>query len=173
MTRIFTPVTALSALALATFSAPAAAEPVGAAEKAQAKVTLIYPLTVLKANDMDFGYLSSTTAGTAVLDPNTNTLSTTGGVTAMGGSPTAAEFTGAAQSSAVVNIKVPNQPITLTRVGGTETMTVDNWTLQGQSKRSIARMTSFTFRVGGTLNVNAAQAEGFYTGTFDITVQYP
>jgi hypothetical protein len=108
-----------------------------------------------------------------VLEPDANTLSTTGGVLAMGGTPAAAEFIGASQSSAVVNIKVPNQPITLTRVGGTETMRVDNWTLQGQSKRALARMSSFTFRVGGTLHVVAGQVEGFYSGTFDVIVQYP
>lgn len=162
-----------AALSATTLAAPARAQAVGAAEKARASVALIYPLTVVKKSDMDFGYLSATTAGTAVLEPNANVLSTTGGVQAMGGTPTAAEFIGAAQSSAVVNIRLPNRAITLTRVGGTETMTVNNWTLQGQSKRTLARMSSFTFRVGGTLNVQANQPEGFYTGSFDITVQYP
>jgi hypothetical protein len=73
----------------------------------------------------------------------------------------------------VVNIKVPNKPSTLTRVGGTETMTVTNFTLQGQSRRALAKAASFTFRVGGTLNVAAGQVEGVYVGTFDVTVQYP
>jgi hypothetical protein len=34
-------------------------------------------------------------------------------------------------------------------------------------------MESFTFNVGGTLNVAANQVEGVYTGTFEVTVQYP
>jgi hypothetical protein len=72
-----------------------------------------------------------------------------------------------------VNIKIPNNSVTLKRVGGTETMTVSNFTLQGQSKRTLAKAQSFTFRVGGTLNVAANQVEGVYTGTFDVTVQYP
>lgn len=159
--------------AAAAVATPANAQAVGTSQRVQATVALIHPLTVVKKTDMDFGYLSATTAGTAVLEPNANSLSTTGGVRALGGAPTAAEFIGAAESSTVVNIKVPNQPITLTRVGGTETMTVGNWTLQGQSKRTLARMTNFEFRVGGTLNVKANQVEGFYTGTFDVTVQYP
>jgi hypothetical protein len=108
-----------------------------------------------------------------VLEPNSDTISSTGGVVLAGGTPHAAEFVGSAQNSAVVNIKVPNQPSTLTRVGGTETMTLSNFTLQGQSKRSIAAASSFTFRVGGTLNVNANQAQGTYVGTFTVTVQYP
>ena len=173
MIRTWTLLAALPVLAATVLARPAYAQPVGAATKARATAALIYPLTVIKKSDMDFGYLSATSAGTAVLEPNANTLGTTGGVRAMGGAPTSAEFIGASQSSAVVNIKLPNQPITLTRAGGTETMRLDNWTLQGQSKRTLARMSSFTFRVGGTLHVAAGQVEGFYTGTFDITVQYP
>jgi len=123
---------------------------------------------------MDFGYLATTTAGTAVLDPDSDALSVTGGATPVGGTPHCAEFVGAAQSNAVVNIKVPNQPSTLTRVGGTETMTASNFKLQGGlSKRALAKMDSFTFRVGATLNIAAGQVEGTYVGTFDVTVQYP
>lgn len=173
MFRNSVPLSVVLTLAAASFATPARTQPVAAAETAQARVALIVPLTVVKKTDMDFGYLSAVGAGTAVLEPNANALSTTGGVTAVGGNPTSAVFIGASQSSAVVNIKVPNQPITLTRVGGTETMRVDSFTLEGQDKRTLARMSSFEFRVGGTLRVNANQAEGFYTGTFDVTVQYP
>jgi hypothetical protein len=161
----------LAALALCTPAATAlAATPV---PQATATVAFIHPLQVTKLKDMDFGYLAPTTAGTAVLEPNADTLTTTGGTTAVGGTPHCAEFLGAAQSNAVVNIKVPNQPVTLTRVGGTETMTATNFTLQGLSKRAIAKATDFTFRVGATLNVAANQAQGTYVGTFAVTVQYP
>lgn len=34
------------------------------------------------------------------------------------------------------------------------------------------RATSFQFRVGGTLNIAAGQAEGSYVGTFSVTAQY-
>lgn len=135
---------------------------------------IIHPLTVTKLQDMDFGYLAVTAAGTAVLDPNTDALSVTGGAMTVGGTPHCAEFLGAAQSNSVVNIKVPNQPSTLTRVGGTETLTASNFTLQGGlSKRTLAKAQSFTFRVGATLTVPAAAVEGTYVGTFNVTVQYP
>ena len=152
---------------------PAWAAPIAAVNKPKAYVALIYPLTVITKNDMDFGYLAVTTAGTAVINPNTGALTTTGGVTAVGGTPRPATFIGAARSAAVVNLRVPNQPITITRVGGTETMQVRNFTLQGQDKRTLARMESFEFNVGATLVVGANQREGLYTGTFDVTVQYP
>jgi hypothetical protein len=158
-------------LALAPAAAPAGAAT--ASPQATGTALVLRPVSVTKLQDMDFGDLWPTAAGTAVLEPNTDTLSTTGGVTRVGGSPHSAEFAGSAQSSAVVNIKLPNQPSTLTRVGGTQTMTVSNFTLEGLSKRAIAAQTAFTFRVGGTLHVAAAQVEGTYVGTFTVTVQYP
>jgi hypothetical protein len=161
----------VAALALCAPAAMARAASPTAVANGQA--VIIYPVTVTKLQDMDFGFLAVTTSGTAVLEPNADTFTTTGGATPVGGSAHCAEFVGSSKDSAVVNIKVPTKPSTLTRVGGTETMTVSNFTLQGQSKRSLAKAASFTFRVGGTLNVAAAQAEGVYVGTFDVTVQYP
>jgi hypothetical protein len=91
----------------------------------------------------------------------------------LGGALHAATFTGAEKSSNVVIIRIPKQPVTLTRVGGTETMTVSNWTLEGLDKRQAAARVAFDFRVGATLNVKANQAEGTYVGTFDVSIQYP
>lgn len=141
---------------------------------ASANAAIILPLSLTKLQDMDFGSLATTTAGTAVLDPDTDSLGVTGGVTPVGGAPHCAEFVGSAEHNAVVNIKLPKQPVTLTRSGGTETMTATNFTLQsGFTRRSLAQMDSFTFRVGATLNVASGQVEGTYVGTFDVTVQYP
>jgi hypothetical protein len=73
----------------------------------------------------------------------------------------------------VVIVRIPKTPITLTRVGGTETMTVSNWTLSGNSNRTVVAQEPFSFSVGGTLFVNANQVEGDYVGTFDVQIQYP
>jgi len=144
-----------------------------AVPRATAQAAIIYPLTVVTKANMDFGYLSVLGAGTAVINPNTSLMSVSGGITPMGGTPRPATFVGAARSASVVNLRVPNQPITLTRIGGTETMTVQAFTLQGSDKRALARLESFEFNVGATLVVNAGQVEGIYTGSFDVTVQYP
>jgi hypothetical protein len=100
-------------------------------------------------------------------------MTTTGGVIPLAGTPTAATFIGAAGSASVVIIRIPNGNVTITRVGGTQTMIVNNFTLQGQNKKAMAKQESFEFRVGATLNVGAAQVDGSYVGTFDVTVQYP
>ena len=157
---------ALSAMPSAAIAAPARAT-------GTATVDLLSPLTIQKLQDLDFGTVAVTAAGTAVIDPVANSISTTGGLVAAGGTPHAALFRGAASQNSVVNIKLPKQPITLTRVGGAETVTVSNFTLDGPTKRQMAQATTFDIRVGATLTVPAGQMAGQYTGTFDVTAQYP
>lgn len=154
--------------------APARAAPLAAQQDASASIALLHPLELLKREDLDFGYVGvGAAAGTVVINPNTGAINATGGAFLLGGTPHPALFTGAAGSSSVVIIRIPKQSITLTRVTGTETMTVSNFTLQGLDKRQAARNVAFDFRVGGTLNVNANQREGLYVGTFEVSVQYP
>jgi len=164
---------AVSASLAAALLVPDAAHAAGATTPANASIAVLHPLSLIRKGDLDFGAIARTGAGTAVIDPNTNVMTTTGGVISLGGSPTAATFIGAAGSASVVIIRIPKNPILITRVGGTETMSVNNFTLQGQDKRTLARQESFEFRVGATLNVGAAQVDGTYIGTFDVTVQYP
>ncbi len=155
-------------------SSAASTVPIAANPSATANALIVFPLSLTKLQDLDFGQMTVTNAGTVVIDPNANTISKTGGVLLVGTGWHAAQFVGSsAGQSAVVNIKLPNQLTTLTRQGGTETMTLSNLTLEGQAKRTIAAAESFTFRVGGTLNVAANQVEGIYTGTFNVDIQYP
>jgi hypothetical protein len=154
--------------------APATATPIAASPPATARSVITAPVSIVKTSDLDFGLISVAAAGAVVIDPNANTIAATGGVTLAGTQWSAASFVGAAGGSAVVVlIKIPNQPVILTRQGGTETMAVSPLTLQGQNKRALAAQESFTFRVGGTLTVAANQVEGVYTGTFDVQIQYP
>jgi len=143
------------------------------AASSSATVDLLSPLSLQKLQDLDFGTITAATAGTALLDPVANTVNTTGGVVAAGGTPHAAQFRGAATKNWVVNIKLPKQPVTLTRVGGTETLTASNFTLDGPTKRQMAQATTFDIRVGATLTVPALPVAGQYVGTFDVTAQYP
>jgi len=152
---------------------PAAASAAPATSTTTTQATVLSPLSVIKNADLDFGKLSVTTAGTAVIDPVSGVLSTTGGVTNVNTSAHPATFTGTGSKNSVVHIRIPTTPITLTRVGGTETMTVSTWTLDGPVNRKIPPSDVFTFAVGGTLNVAAAQTQGTYVGTFSVTVQYP
>jgi hypothetical protein len=154
-------------------SAPAFSAPVAPARNATSTVVITSPAAVRKLEDLNFASLTVTTAGTAIIDPNTDGITTTGGVLYVAGLHYAAQFEAVSPIKSVVIIRIPRDPITITRVGGTETMTVSNWTLNGSSRRNVAAHETFEFKVGGTLFVNANQAEGLYLGTFAVQVQYP
>ena len=145
------------------------------AAQAGAGAIVLKPLTLIKKNDMDFGTLiASAAAGTATIDPTTGAVTTTGGVLPVTGSPTSAGiFLGAGSRNAPYQIRIPKNPITLTRISGTETMTVSTWTLDGPTNRMIGANEAFQFGVGGRLTVAANQVPGTYVGTFDVTVHYP
>lgn len=159
-------------LSAALCACPAAAE-VSSNGDATAAARLLRPGNLRFLQDLNFAYLSVTTAGTAVVDPNTDAMTTTGGVMHIGGTPYAALFEAVAPVKAVVIIRIPRNPVTLTRLTGTETMTVSNWTVSGNARRTVAAQEPFNFKVGGTLNVGANQREGLYVGTFQVEIQYP
>lgn len=165
----------LSATIVAVLASPerASAAPVPSSPAVDGSAMLMKPLTLKKLRDLDFGTLGVSTAGTAAVNPVTDTLSVTGGVIALGGTPQSARFAGATSSSAVVNIRLPNNPVFITRSGGTETIRVDSFVLDGQSKRVMAQAGVFEFNVGATLRPVANQATGLYSGTFEVTIQYP
>jgi hypothetical protein len=159
--------------ALFAWAQPAAAGTVAPDRNATGRAIVLRPLSLLKVEDLDFGWLTVTGAGTAILDPVTGAVSTTGGVLSVGGAPQAAWFVGAASRNTPIKIRIPNRPITLTRVGGTETMSLSAWTLDGPADRKTGIDRAFHFKVGGTLTVAAGQADGLYEGTFTVEVQYP
>jgi Domain of unknown function (DUF4402) len=154
-------------------SVSAHAAPVAPNRNATSTVVIAPPASIRKMQDLNFASLTVTTAGTAIVDPNTDGITTTGGVLYVAGLHYAAQFEAVSPIKSVVIIRIPRDPITVTRVGGTETMTVSNWTLSGASRRTVAAQEKFEFKVGGTLFVNANQAEGLYLGSFAVEIQYP
>ena len=164
---------AIAAAASLMLPAAASGAPVAATKNATGAATVLKSLSIVKKADLDFGELVVTTAGTAVLNPVSGAVTTTGTIVPVGTAGHPATFTATGSKNSVVNIKVPTAAVTLTRVGGGGTMTVSNWTLDGKSNRKIPLNSAFDFNVGGTLNVGANQPDGTYTGTFTVTVQYP
>lgn len=134
---------------------------------------MLHPLTLVKQADMDFAILGVTTGGTATIDPVTGLMTVAGGLIALGGTPSPARYAGAASRQTVVNIRVPRNSVLLRRVGGTETLSLSNFTLDGQDKKALAQQQSFRFAVGAQITVPAGAIEGLYVGEIDVTVQYP
>ena len=164
---------ALSGLILMSLPAAGDAAPVAASPKAEAQVLLIKPLSLVKLDDMDFATLGVTTGGTATIDPIGGTMAVSGGLIHLAGTPSPARYAGSAVKKTVVNIRIPKQPVLIRRVGGTETLSVSNFTLDGQDKRNLADATYFTFAVGAQITIPANTVPGIYSGDIDVTVQYP
>ncbi len=172
VTRLCTIIMAM----LAIFAAPAYAQSVDA----EADALVIQPLTLVKTADLDFGTLIvGTTGGTAIVSP-TSVRSTTGDVVAAGGSPSNAEFKGYGYRNRLVYVSSAQSAYTLTRNGGTETLVLNQLTLQADNLTprffpglfQINSSDIITLRIGGTLNVGPSQTPGVYEGSFPITMNY-
>jgi hypothetical protein len=152
--------------------APATAARVGATPPATAHAALLHPLSMIKTADLDYGLIVVAGVGTAVIDPVNDTMSVTGGVAKGGGTPHAAAFIGAGSGLSLIYVQQPRTPVTLVRIGGTETMTATNFTMQAGNFYITLATGAFAFRVGATLNVGAGQVEGNYAGTFNVDAYY-
>jgi Domain of unknown function (DUF4402) len=144
-----------------------------AISQSTARAAIVSPLSLIKTSDLLFGDIaSSSTAGTVTVDATTGTRTATGGVTLLGGTVHPASFTGVASGLNLVVIQSPATPVTLTQVGGAQTMRITSFTIQGGTLRLFLTRQAFDFNVGGTLAVNANQADGVYQGTFPVTINY-
>lgn len=147
-----------------------------------AQVIVIERLTFIKTQDLMFGSLiPGTTAGTVTVDPD-GSRTATGGVRLASGASQPARFAGYGQRNKYVAISVNANSRTMTRAGGTETMTFDTFVIGSTPEAQLSttplsfRIAStdgmFNFPVGATLRVKANQTPGLYTGTFTLTLEY-
>ncbi len=140
---------------------------------ATATATIVTPIAIVNASNMNFGNVAvNAVAGTVILDP-AGTRTSTGGVTlpVVGGTVTAATFTVTGNSGATYSITLPSTATTIT--SGLNNMTVDNFSSTPTPTGTLTGGTE-TLRVGATLNVGASQPAGIYvSGTpFTVTVNY-
>lgn len=157
-------------ISLALVAAPSAAAPVAPPAPPAAQAALMRPLTLLKLADMDFAGLGVTTGGTATISPINGLMTVSPGLAHLTGTPSPARFRGAASRLAIVLIRIPSS-ISIRRIGGTETLTVDQFRLSGTAIR-IVGTTPFDFAVGARLTVPAGTVEGVYAGQMNVTIEY-
>ncbi len=140
--------------------------------------------SLVKVDDMNFALVAPrATAGSVVLNPATSACTSPDGMM-RSGTCQAATFAGMGRRNFFVRIQYPT---TITLTGPGQAMTVDTITLDttndlvlqangngnGNRRYRIASPTGiFTFRMGGTLRVNASQAAGVYSGTYSVTTVY-
>ena len=149
-------------------------------EQAQSQVGVVTPLSFIQTEELKFGKIfTGTTAGTVTVAPN-GTRTRTGGVTLFGNDQQAAEFAGLGAVNQRVQISLGSNSIFLTgpgtrmrarafTIGSTPTAVL---TTNPQVFRIASATGGFRFLVGATLDVNANQAPGTYSGTWTITLNY-
>ena len=167
-------VSARSLMLLLVASSAALAAPAGAVtQSAQVKVSVVKPLTLTALQDMDLGTitLSGGTWSTATVGisragvftcPNTNLVCT--------GAPQVARYKVTGTNKQVILISVPN--VTLTNA----TDPSQKLTLVPDAQSSVTLTSSgepgLTFDIGGSLTVSSTTADGTYSGTMNVTVDY-
>ena len=140
---------ALAALALGT---PAVAATQNSAT-ANATVNIVSPLTLTNDTPLDFGTIVGPFAGQTVRI-DTSGLRNCGGLTCSGTTVSAANFT-VSGGTAAQNLR----------------LTVD-LTTDLPSGLVTDASGGATFGIGGSLAIPAAQADGVYSGTFNVQVDY-
>lgn len=139
---------------------------------AAASASIVSPITIALATDMEFGNVAVSAAlGTVILTP-AGTRSATGGVTlpAITGTVSAASFDVSGTPAYTYSIGI--SPAVTTITNGAQNMTIDTWTstptvLAGGTLDVAGDQ---TVSVGGTLHVAGNQASGTYTNATGVTV---
>jgi hypothetical protein len=140
---------------------------------------IITPISLSQDEVLHFGTMSvlAGTGGTCILSTQgVRTTGGAGGVNLSAAAPTStnAAYTVGGTDGVTYAIQLP---ASITVSNGVPTMII-NALLAHTASAGVDGLTgtlvggSDTFTVGGTLNVNAGQATGSYTGTFDVTVAY-
>ena len=170
--------TALAAsVAALTLATPAAAAPTGPAtgsRNATATARIVKPLTLTWIQDMNFGTILQSGAGTwagAVVKVNTNgTLTCTNTNVVCSGTVSTARYNVTGTNNQQVNITAPNFSLTNANDGTTLALTVDKGL--GYVVLPNSGNTGINFDLGGSITVDSSTTGGVYTGTFDVTVDY-
>lgn len=157
-----------AALAAASFATSASA---AATATATATAEVLSSLTLTADSALDFGLIAPNTGGTVTVNAD-NSVSSTGSLISTG-TRVPAGFTVTGSNGATVVLTLPAAAVTLTRVSGTETMSLGGFNSNPVGAFQLSPTTGqATFNVGGTLTVGSNQVAGVYNGTFNVSVEY-
>lgn len=157
----------VGAVAAATFATSAQA---ATTANGTATAEVLSSLVVTPVDDLRFGQIAANTGGTVTVNAD-STVSSTGGLVSTGTrGPGSFSVVGTPNSMVVVSF--PSASATLTRSGGTETMTVGGFNTDPNGAFQLSGTGTGTFTVGGTLGVASGQVAGLYSGSFQVSVEY-
>jgi hypothetical protein len=154
--------------AAATIAAtPAFAQVVPSNGPAQARATIVKPLTLSRVAHLDFGSIVVWGDGTVQMD-QAGSLNCTVATLVCAASGTPAEFRVTGSNNRVVQINASDTTIT----NGTDTL---NFTINAPTTVTLPNSgvnNGINFTVGGSINVFETTSAGLYTGNMNVTVQY-
>jgi len=137
-----------------------------------ATVLILEPLSVTAGtNDMNFGDVAGDADNVTSVQLSTGGIATASALANASGSPTAGDFDVAGEGSLAYNITLPASA-TLAGPGSPATDMTVNAFQDSKNGSSSLTLGTDSFTVGATLNLNAGQGAGTYTGTYSVTVEY-
>jgi hypothetical protein len=152
----------------------AAASPAGAAtQNASVKATVVKPLTLVSLQDLNLGTVilnPGSWSGATVGISQSGVLSCANANTNCTGTAQPAQFTVTGSNSQTVRVTAPNVTlVNQANPGKTLLLTLDapaTITLPNSGSKGM------TFAVGGSIGLSSTTANGTYSGTLNITVDY-
>ena len=185
MNKGFNPVNlALRAATAALIAAGVAFAPAAHADSKQGTVNteIVRTGSLSNTRSLDFGFITPGTATSYLTIPATsNSISVTGGnAIPTGGTISRAQFSATTLPINFITVQLPSTA-TLTRQGGTETITLDQFThdLTGGitipfigTGYNVLNNGTLVFNVGARIRINPSQAHGKYTGTYPVTANF-
>lgn len=167
----------LAALAAtAAFASPAAAQVVTSTAQAEARGTILQPLTLNKVEDLDFGTILVDplgAGGTVTIDADDGSRSVAGDVAEVGvNGGQRAIFTGAGPENDTVDLVLTQPAGGLLYNGGNSLGGVLVLDQGGSTTRTTDLVGAYSVGVGGTFTIAANQAAGVYAADFDLTAEY-
>jgi hypothetical protein len=157
-----------AAIALLAASAPAWAAPV-----ATVSASIVRPVTLTWLQNLDLGTITlgpGTWSGATVGISKTGVFTCTSANVTCTGATTVAQYTVIGTNKQVLTINAPNVTLTNQRdPTKTLTLVVDN---PGSVTLTNSGQPGTVFSLGGSIALSSGTADGVYTGTFNVTVDY-
>lgn len=162
-------VLAVAAFALIT-SSRAEAQFDDASDSANATATIVAPISISKTADLRFAnVVAGATTGSVEVTPAGVRSATGGALLANNTGGGAAGFDVSGDPNATFAITLPSSIVIS---DGTNDMTVDTFMSTPSAAGTLSGAGAATVAVGATLQVEANQPQGSYTGTFNVMVAY-
>lgn len=168
MAKIFVKAAALAAVAAMGLSANAAH---AANATASAKANILTSVSVTKTADLDFGTIAPSNTAVSTVQVSGTGAVTCGTNLVCSGTTSAAGFTVAGAAGQTVSISA-DKTVTLNNTTTAGTSMTASLTPSVPSLVLTSTAANNAFAVAGTLSVAAGQAEGAYSGTFQVDVNY-